>query len=157
MIEAPPRVATLGVTLAWARYPEWPEYEPAYPNHDGRAIDWEEWEVAPQLTHVTYECETCAYDGQPWYARGLVAALPGERFRGTTVAFTKSDHRYLRGYDVPAYAIWQLSAYLCPACDDVRIYDRGRGERQFVEIAWLHETAAAADAPAPAADETPNP
>jgi hypothetical protein len=133
-IDLPPRVEHLGVTLAWAPYPEWPLYEPRYPLHNGRVVWWEEWEIALTLSHVTFECETCAYDGQPWWARGKVDALPGERFRGTTFKFTKSGHLFHGDYDVPAYAIWQLSAYLCPACDDMRIYDRGRAGRDFIEI-----------------------
>lgn len=133
MTEPPPRVARLGVTLAWARYPEWPAFEPRYRLHEGRDVEWEAWEVAFEITHVTFECETCGYDGQPWFAMGKVFPLPGDRFRGTTRALTRAGSQYLRDYDVQAYPVWRLTAYLCPACDDLRIYDR-HSRSGFTEI-----------------------
>lgn len=126
------RVAALGPTRKWARRPT---FQPPYLDHGGRAVHWQRWEIATICTHVGNECEVCGYDGQPWIAAAKVDPLPGETFRWAEERRLPSGRTYARDADVPAWAIWQLTAFLCPACNDLCVYDMGRGGgAEFTEI-----------------------
>jgi hypothetical protein len=101
------RVDTHGCTLNWARCPDIYEALPLA-EFEGREVVWEDWDVAPDLTHVQSECERCGYDGQPWMSTGTVPPRAGEM---------AGKRR--------AWPLKRLFAFQCPACGSCRVYDRG--------------------------------
>ena len=114
----PVRVATNGPTAAWARSIDIATDPPPLEDLDGREIRWDDWEIAPAISHLPQECERCGYDGQPWTTFGTVIPEPGATvaYRGRQVA------------DRPVKRIW---ARRCPACDACVLYDRGAGGEEF--------------------------
>ena len=95
------RVATHGPTLAWAKtIGDVVDYPPPLEKFNGTEINWCDWEIAPELSHVGQLCERCGYDGQQWITFGMV---PHETY---------------------ARPVKRLFALKCPACDADVIIDK---------------------------------
>ena len=92
------RMATHGPTLLWARTIDVAEEPPMLKTLEGQEIRWDDWEIAPELSHVESECEQCGYDGQPWLTFGAIHVAPR---RLVKVLFVRR----------------------CPACEADVIYD----------------------------------
>jgi hypothetical protein len=119
------RVETHGLTLAWARCPDVAEEPPPVAELDGHTIRWDDWEVAPLITHIVHECERCGYDGQPWIVTGCMMPLPGETVASYRPRKLRSGRTYDKACLVPAWPIRRLFAYRCPACRCDTVYDMG--------------------------------
>lgn len=116
---APPvRVATHGPTVTWASSIDIVTSPPPLEDLDGWEIQWDDWEIAPLISHIPQECERCGYDGQPWTAYGTVIPEPGATVPG-------------HGRRVPARPVKRIWARRCPACQACAVYDRGADGGEF--------------------------
>jgi hypothetical protein len=115
---SPARVATKGPTAAWAKSIDIVTDPPPLEDLDGQAVRWEDWEIAPEISHLPQECERCGYDGQPWTTFGTV--IPET---AATVA--------CRGGQVPARPIKRIWVRRCPACEACVVYDLGSAGKEF--------------------------
>lgn len=117
-VTPPVRVATNGPTAAWVKSIDVVTDPPPLEDLDGRKIRWDDWEIAPEISHLPQECERCGYDGQPWTTFGTVIPEPG-----ATVA--------CRGRQVPAWPIKRIWVRRCPACEARVVYDLGAADKEF--------------------------
>ncbi|WP_422744303.1 hypothetical protein ACN27B_08595 [Micromonospora sp. WMMD754] len=85
----------------------------ALPNEiDGVPLSWEPWDLAPIMSHIPYDCEHCAFDGEPATAlatsteqRGRWTAVRCRRCQATTVTTFQPEAgrlgRYVRVWSAP--------------------------------------------------------
>lgn len=98
---------------------------PDYPEHRGRRVTWEPWRQIRIMSLPAHDCAGCGHVGDPWSTAGLVHPLPGEQVDSTRVRQSKAQpgRRWQERVTVPAWPVKSLTAFCCPACARLDIYD----------------------------------
>ncbi|RJL19748.1 hypothetical protein [Bailinhaonella thermotolerans] len=114
MIPAPP-----GLRLAW------PQPPPDYPEHDGRPVRWDPWDVASRVHCIPSGCVPCGYGGRVWITWGTVAPEHPGAVVVERPTRTRSGRAYRRQEARPAPVARRLVAFRCPACGATQMWDMG--------------------------------
>ena len=94
--------------------------------YDGRRVQWDRWSSAPKVlcAKLDQSCDACRGPGPGALAHGILQPHDGETRRAATKVGTYPSGRpKFKGVDVPVHAYMQLTAFLCPRCLHLDVFD----------------------------------
>ncbi|MFC0626161.1 hypothetical protein [Kribbella deserti] len=122
-----------GLTLVWDKVRDLP----AVPltEHCGRAVTWDDWHLAPNVTHIVQKCEQadCLHEGQKFKTTGTVHPAEGDTILAPSrERRTGSGRTYGALVRRPAHPVRSLHAFCCARCRHIDVYEMT--DRDFVPV-----------------------